>query len=158
MVDFPVTQKKRDALLARMDKFGIREGDLEEQYIRGSGRGGQKKHKTSSCVRLLHRPTRLEVKCQKSRSQALNRFFARRELCELFERRERRQERLEAEKNTGHRRGSSRGSPTPDPPASLIPMNFEMFRRANAAERGEETDLRQPTWTDLTQKPSSDDD
>ena len=48
----------------------------------GSGKGGQKVNKTSSCVYLKHEPSGLEVKCQRTRSRELNRFHARRELCE----------------------------------------------------------------------------
>lgn len=65
-----------------MRRLGIRECDLREMFIRGSGRGGQKINKTSSCVQLLHVPTGLQLKCQQTRSRALNRFLARRELCE----------------------------------------------------------------------------
>jgi len=75
------TQK---ALKARMQDLGIREEDLDESFIRSQGAGGQKVNKSSSCVRLVHRPTRLEVKCQISRSQTDNRFFARRILCEKY--------------------------------------------------------------------------
>lgn len=73
---------KQEALEKRMEKLGIREEDLEEKFIRGSGRGGQKINKTSSCVWLRHGPSGMEVKCQQNRSQAMNRFLARRELCE----------------------------------------------------------------------------
>ena len=66
----------------RMVKLGVCEEDLRENFIRGSGRGGQKINKTSSCVQLLHIPTGIEVRCQRERSQALNRFLARRELCD----------------------------------------------------------------------------
>ena len=75
------TQK---ALKARMQDLGIREEDLDESFIRSQGAGGQKVNKSSSCVRLVHRPTGLEVKCQISRSQTDNRFFARRILCEKY--------------------------------------------------------------------------
>ena len=77
--------QKWQYLLERMLKAGIVEADLEESFIRGSGRGGQKINKTSSCVRLKHTPSQLEVKCQMSRSREENRFFARRLLCEKFE-------------------------------------------------------------------------
>lgn len=77
-----ITKAKQEALAKRMEELGIREEDLEEQFIRGSGSGGQKINKTSSCVWLIHKPSGIEVKCQKERSQAANRFFARRELCE----------------------------------------------------------------------------
>ena len=65
-----------------MAGLGIRETDLREIFVRGSGKGGQKINKTSSCVHLLHIPTGLQAKCQQTRLRALNRFLARRELCE----------------------------------------------------------------------------
>lgn len=70
-----------------MTRLGIVEGDLIEKFILGSGSGGQKINKTSSCVYLKHIPTGIEVKCQKDRSRSLNRLFARRELCEKLEER-----------------------------------------------------------------------
>lgn len=63
----------------------VREEDLDESFIRSQGPGGQRVNKTSSCVRLVHRPTGLEVRVQEARSQAMNRFYARRRLCELME-------------------------------------------------------------------------
>ena len=74
-----------DALTRRLKKLGIREDDLEEDFIRGSGPGGQKVNKTSSTVVLRHVPTGLEVRCQKERSQVMNRHWARVELCERLE-------------------------------------------------------------------------
>lgn len=71
-----------DALAARMAELGVREEDLVEKFILGSGSGGQKINKTSSCVYLKHIPTGIEIKCQRERSRELNRFYARRELCE----------------------------------------------------------------------------
>lgn len=85
MPRFGVSPQKEAELLRRMEACAIRETDLVESFIRGSGSGGQKINKTASCVQLTHRPTGLEVKVQEARSQALNRFFARRRLCELIE-------------------------------------------------------------------------
>ena len=82
MPNFPVTEQKAKALAARMQALGLREEDLEEKFLLGGGKGGQKVNKTSSCVYLKHLPSGLEVKCQRTRSQAMNRFWARRELCE----------------------------------------------------------------------------
>ena len=57
--------------------------------MRGSGPGGQKINKTSSTVWLQHRPTGIEVRCQRERSQAANREQAWRELCDKLEARQR---------------------------------------------------------------------
>ena len=76
---------KKDTLESRMAGLGLLESDLIEKYIRGSGKGGQKINKTSSCVYIKHIPTGIEVKCQKTRSLQMNRFFARRELCDRIE-------------------------------------------------------------------------
>jgi len=89
MNESPVSQTKKNALTARMLAFGIREPELEEKFILGSGKGGQKVNKTSSCVYLRHRPTGLEVKCSQTRSREQNRFLARRELCDRLEARQR---------------------------------------------------------------------
>jgi len=70
----PVKQK---LLSERMAALGVREEDIDEQFVRSSGAGGQKINKTSSCVVLHHRPTGIRVKCQQERSQALNRYLAR---------------------------------------------------------------------------------
>ncbi|MBU1852800.1 MAG: peptide chain release factor-like protein [Candidatus Omnitrophica bacterium] len=82
---FNVSTDKEEALKLKMDSLGIRESDLEENFIRSSKKGGQKVNKTSSCVYLKHKPTGIEVKCQKERSQALNRFLARRILVNKIE-------------------------------------------------------------------------
>ncbi len=80
-----ITATTWEKLNARMEKLQILEADLEENFIRGSGSGGQKINKTSSCVQLNHAPSGIEIRCQKTRSQADNRFWARRDLCERIE-------------------------------------------------------------------------
>ena len=85
MPSLPVTPAKADELVQRMARLGLREADLDESFIRGSGAGGQKINKTSSCVYLRHKPSGIEVKCQRERSQAMNRYWARRELCDRWE-------------------------------------------------------------------------
>jgi protein subunit release factor B len=85
MIDFGVTEQKVRALSERMSACGLREADLEEKFVRSGGPGGQKVNKVSTCVYLKHQPSGLEVKMQNSRSQGLNRFYARRRMCELLE-------------------------------------------------------------------------
>jgi protein subunit release factor B len=80
MILFPVSEEKNRWLKQKMEALGIHEKDIEEKFIRSSGRGGQKVNKTSTCVYLKHIPTGIEIKCMKERNQSLNRFLARREL------------------------------------------------------------------------------
>jgi peptide chain release factor len=68
-----------------MAALDVREEDIEEQFVRSSGAGGQNVNKVSSCVLLHHRPSGIRVRCQKERSQGLNRFLARRILLEKVE-------------------------------------------------------------------------
>ena len=79
---FPVSLEKETQLLARLADLGVSEADLDEKFIRGGGPGGQKTNKTSATVCLRHQPTGIEVRCARERSQSMNRFLARRELCE----------------------------------------------------------------------------
>ncbi|MBS0615539.1 MAG: peptide chain release factor-like protein [Verrucomicrobia bacterium] len=88
-----ITKEKEEGVRRQMLALGIREEDLIEKFILGSGRGGQNLQKTSSCVYLKHIPTGIEVKCQKDRSQAVNRILARRLLCEAIK------ERIQGEKS-----------------------------------------------------------
>ena len=80
-----LSKEKQDEIAARMERVGVKEDDLIEKFILGSGSGGQKINKTSSCVYLKHIPSGIEVKCQRERSRELNRYYARRELCEKLE-------------------------------------------------------------------------
>jgi peptide chain release factor len=82
----PLMNKEFELRLARL---GVRIGDVEERFVLGSGKGGQKIQKTSSCVWLRHVPTGLEVRCQRERSQTLNRELAWLELCQKLEARAR---------------------------------------------------------------------
>lgn len=82
---FGVTPQKEAELLAQMAACGVAESDLDERFIRSGGPGGQKVNRSATCVYLKHLPTGIEVKMQQARSQLLNRFYARRRLCELLE-------------------------------------------------------------------------
>ena len=80
-----LSSDKKEALERRMNSLGVFEDDLIEKFIRGTGSGGQKVNKTSSCVFLQHPPTHQEVKVQRERSREMNRFLAREELCDRLE-------------------------------------------------------------------------
>lgn len=77
--------EKEKALRQRMLRLGVREEDIEEKFIRSQGPGGQNVNKVSTCVYLRHLPTGIEVKCQKERFQAENRFLARQILLDKIE-------------------------------------------------------------------------
>ena len=81
----PVSSDKLEDLQARMAALGFGEDDLLEKFVRGSGAGGQKINKTSNCVFLKHLPSGVCIKCQIDRSREMNRFLARRELCQQLE-------------------------------------------------------------------------
>jgi len=85
MLDFGVGAQKQRALREKMEKLGIREEDLVEKFIRSGGAGGQNVNKVATCVYLKHVPTGVEVKEQRERSQAMNRFLARRTLADKIE-------------------------------------------------------------------------
>ena len=80
-----IKRSKKEALKKKMLELGVYERDFEEKFIRSGGKGGQKVNKTSSCVYLRHIPSGIEVKCQRERYQALNRFLARRILVNKIE-------------------------------------------------------------------------
>ncbi len=85
MSRYGVTPAKEAELIARMAACGLAEADIEESHIRSGGPGGQHVNRSATCIYLRHRPTGTEVKMQQARSQALNRFYARRRMCELLE-------------------------------------------------------------------------
>ena len=87
-----------------MERLGIREQDLEESFVRSGGPGGQNVNKVSTCVVLKHTPTGLIVKCQKERTQSMNRYWARRMLAEKLEARILGRESAEAQRINNIRR------------------------------------------------------
>jgi len=85
MVDFIISPSKRERLKKKMHRLSIRESDLVERFVRSRGRGGQNVNKVSTCCYLKHKPTKIVVKCDRERSQAMNRFLARSLLAEKIE-------------------------------------------------------------------------
>ena len=70
-----------------MSSLQLKESEIKEHFVRAHGPGGQNVNKVATCVVLRHQPTGLEVRCQRERSQALNRFLARRLLVQKIEER-----------------------------------------------------------------------
>lgn len=115
MINFQITERKREELEQRMQKCSLFEKDIEEKFVRSAGSGGQKVNKSSSCVYLKHIPSGLSVKIQESRSQGLNRYYARKRMCELLENKllgkespeAKRIKKIRKQKNRNRRRTSS---------------------------------------------------
>lgn len=56
-----------------MGRYPLRKEDVIESFIRASGPGGQNVNKVATCVELVHAPSGVRVKCQRHRTQAMNR-------------------------------------------------------------------------------------
>lgn len=82
---FGVSLQKQKELEEKMKKYNVFEQDIEEKFVHSSGKGGQNVNKVATCVYLKHLPTGIEVKCQQTRNQSVNRFLARRILVEKIE-------------------------------------------------------------------------
>ena len=113
MNDAKTIPDKEAQILRRMETLGVLESDVRQTFVRSGGHGGQNVNKTSTCVMLTHLPTGLQVKCQTTRQQAVNRLIARNLLLDKIEsaRRERfTAARSEKEKLRRQKRGRSRGA------------------------------------------------
>ena len=73
-MNFPV--ELPPAILKKALALGVDAADVEENFVRGSGHGGQKINKTASCVELHHAPTGIDVRYQHHREQSKNRLGA----------------------------------------------------------------------------------
>ncbi|MCK4935368.1 MAG: peptide chain release factor-like protein [Elusimicrobiales bacterium] len=80
-----IKPSKVEALKIRVEKLNIPLDEIEEKFIKGSGKGGQKINKTSNAVMLKYPPLKIIIKCQKERKRSLNRFLALRELVDRIE-------------------------------------------------------------------------
>lgn len=80
-----VTAAKRAALLEKIERLKIDPRDIEESFVKGSGKGGQKKNKTANAVQLFYKPLNIIVRCQRERERSVNRFIALRELVDEIE-------------------------------------------------------------------------
>ena len=82
---FNISPKKLDLLRSKIKELQIDMNLVEEMFIKGGGKGGQKVNKTANTVVLKYPPLNLVVRCQKERQRSLNRFLALRELVDQIE-------------------------------------------------------------------------
>jgi len=89
-LDSSVLSPFQDAA-SRMRRLGLRPDEFEEVFSRSSGPGGQNVNKVSTAVTLVHRPSRISVTVQETRSQYRNRQLAVNRLISLIEETRRKQ-------------------------------------------------------------------
>ena len=80
-----VNQSKIANLEERLAAMRVKPQDYKEVFTTGGGKGGQKVNKTSSRVQLTYLPTGKVFYCQKDRNLTVNRFLAKRMMCEYLE-------------------------------------------------------------------------
>ena len=133
----PIPIDKEDQLAERMAALGVSEADLDETFVRSGGHGGQNVNKVSTCVMLLHRPTGVQVKCQETRHQAINRLVARRLLLDKLEASRKSHaaaERAQKEKLRRQKRKRSQGAKNRMLADKSRRAEKKKFRRSSAAE------------------------
>ena len=80
-----ITPQKAQALRERIARLGVDLRLVEEKFVKGGGKGGQKINKTANAVQLKYPPLDLVVRCQRERKRSVNRFLALRELVDRIE-------------------------------------------------------------------------
>lgn len=120
--DLPdVSPGKVEALRQKLARLGVDLAQVEEQFTRGGGPGGQKINKTSNRVVLRYAPLDLVVRAQRERRRSINRFLALRELADQIElrvspqtsERLKQQERVRRQKHRRARRHHQKQAPDP---------------------------------------------
>ncbi len=71
-----LTDKKYKDIISLIEKLNVNLSDIEEKFVHGGGRGGQKLNKSTNTVQLKYLPTGTIIKYQKHRERAMNRILA----------------------------------------------------------------------------------
>ena len=80
-----ITPQKTAELKDRIARLGIDISVIEEKFVKGGGKGGQKINKTANAVQLYYPPLDINVRCQRERKRSVNRFLALREMIDRIE-------------------------------------------------------------------------
>lgn len=111
-----ISSEKWIALQKRLKALGIQDKDLNEKFISGQGKGGQKINKSQHCVQLTFLQANITITCQAYRERERNRYRARVQLCERLEQKQRtshlskREEKIKKQKARRQRRHQDKKS------------------------------------------------